>query len=235
MNIDTVFLGGDLVDFHPVSSYSKDPATTLCLQQELDTAFDELSKLRQLFPRACFYFKEGNHENRLQRYLFSKAAELSGLRNLTLPSLLRLDELDCEFISSEEPFKVGELFLIHGHEQRVGSVFPARNLYMKLNVNILCGHFHRFGQYMDRSLDGKTRGVWVNGTLQRLDPGYTFLNNWTQGFTIVEFTRSGRFNVEQFAFFREKGQIRYVLNGRLISEKCGTDEAPKPIRQYVFN
>jgi len=232
MNIDTMFLGGDLVDFHPVSSYPKDPATMMGLQSELDTAFEELSNLRQMFPSARFFFKAGNHEDRLQRYLFSRAAELSGLRNLTLPSLLRLDELGCEFIAQDQPYKIGELFLVHGHEVRCGSVYPARGLYQKLNVNLLAGHFHRFGQYMDRSLDGKTRGAWINGTLQRLDPGYTFLNNWSQGFTTVDFTKTGRFKVEQYAFFREKGRVCYVLNGKLMYEKCRPGEDPEPVRQF---
>lgn len=234
MSIDTIFLGGDLIDFHSVSSYSKDPVTMMSLQGELDIAFEELSKLRQMFPSAKMFFKAGNHEDRLQRYLFSRAAELSGLRNLTLTSLVKLDELDCQFIAQDKPHKIGELYLIHGHEQKCGSVYPARNMYQKLNVNLLMGHFHRFGQYMDRSLDGKTRGAWVNGTLQRLDPGYTFINNWSQGFTIAEFTKSGRFNVEQYAFFREKGRVCYVLNGRLVSEKCRADEDPKPVEEYVF-
>jgi hypothetical protein len=223
-----VFIGGDIIDMAPVSKYLKEPRVALGLQEELDIAFAELSGLRQLLPSAIFYYKAGNHEERLQKYLFSKAAELSPLRAMRLENLLRLDELDMSFIEGQEAFRIGELHFIHGHEVKCGSVYPARNVFLKLGVNVILGHWHKAGQYMDKTLDGKCRGAWVNSCLETFDPGYTFLNSWTHGFHVIEFTRSGRFKVEPFTFFQDKSRECFVYNGKLMSERT----AVKSIREH---
>jgi hypothetical protein len=229
---DIFFWGGDIFDFKAPAKYEKAPEDELTLQQEIDIGFANMLEVRREFGNSIWYFKEGNHERRLRKYLFSKAAALSPLRCLGLPNLLRLDELDCAFIDNDEKFKIGELHHLHGNEEKVGSVYPARNLYLRLGVNLICGHFHRAGHYHDRSMDDKDHGVWVNSTLQRCDPTYAFHTQWTHGFHVIEYTRRGRFHVEPITFFREKGRVCYVYNGRQMSERYQEGEGPAPVRKH---
>lgn len=225
---DAVFWGGDIIDEVAASEYAKDPKLITSFQDELDAQFLGMSRARELLPKAKMWFRDGNHEERVIRLLHSKAQSLSSLRNLSLPSLLRLNELDVEHMNSATKFRIGELFFLHGHEQACGYVYPARNLYLKLGVNIIAGHFHRFNSYTDTRYDGATHGVWVNGTLQQLSPDFLKgSNQWTQGISIIDFTRSGRFNVHQMSYFHEADCVRYVLGGELFEEKIvGSERTP---------
>lgn len=225
---DVVFWGGDIVDVVAASEYSKDPNLITSFQSELDAQFREMLRVRELLPKAKMWFRDGNHEERLIRYLHNKAQAISSLRNLSIPSLLRLDDLDIEHMDSSSKFRIGELFFLHGHEQQCGYVYPARNLYLKLGVNLICGHFHRFNSYTDRRYDGRTYGVWVNGTLQQLSPDYNKgINQWTHGISVVDFTRSGRFKVDQMSFFHEYGYVCCVLDGTLFKEIMeGSERTP---------
>src|SRR5438128_2520375 len=90
---DILFLGGDIVDFYPVSRFDKDPARKRDLQKELDQTSEELTALREIAPNAEIIYEEGNHEHRLIRTLWKKAEELAPLRSLALPELLSFKKL----------------------------------------------------------------------------------------------------------------------------------------------
>lgn len=223
---DIIFLGGDIIDCHSVSKYPKKPESMFTLQEEIDTTFEALSGLRKSFPGATIYFKEGNHEQRLTKYLHSRAAELSPLRGLMLQNLLKLDDLGIQWIPNEEKFKIGELFHMHGNEVPVGSVYPARNLYLKLGVNVIFGHYHRKSEYLDRAMDGKAHGAWGNSCMETFQPEYTFHNQWTHGFHLVEYSRYGRFRVEPFTFFQQGRMECFIYKGKTMTEKLQTSIAP---------
>ncbi len=221
-----IFLGGDILDGHAASKYPKDPAYPHTLQDEIDVTFRELSRLRQMFPGATIYFKEGNHELRIPKYTHSNAAAFSHLKGILLPNLLKLDDLDIQWIPNQEKFKIGELWHMHGNEVPVGSVYPARNLYLKLGVNVIFGHYHRSSQYLDRALDGKTHGAWGNSCMETFQPEYTFHNIWTHGFIVVEYSRYGRFRVEPMNFFQQGKMECFVYEGKTMVEKIGASIAP---------
>jgi hypothetical protein len=232
INPHVIWLGGDIFDMLPVASYAKDPQKALRLQEDLDIGSVQLRRLRRAFPRSTIYFKEGNHETRLTRFLLSRAAELTGLRKLQLKHLLDLDDLDIQWIGNEEQFRIGELWHMHGNEIPVGSVYPARNLYLKIGVNVIFGHYHRESKYLDRAMDKKSHGAWGNSCMQTFDPEYLFHNQWTHGFHVIEYNRFGRFRVEPFTFFQLGQRECFVYQGKLMAEKMG--EA-KTVREHVFN
>src|SRR6185437_14840602 len=84
---DVVVCVGDLVDCYSVSSFSKDPRRTIDLKKEMDRAGAILDKIQA--PRKIFI--EGNHEDRLRRYLTEKAPELVPFDN-DIPGLLKSRE-----------------------------------------------------------------------------------------------------------------------------------------------
>lgn len=57
-----VMLMGDLVDFHEISRYRKDPLRITTLQDEIDETVDFTRDLRKLLPSARIVYIAGNHE-----------------------------------------------------------------------------------------------------------------------------------------------------------------------------
>ncbi len=226
INPDIIFLGGDIMDNHVVSKYGHDPAYPFTIQDEIDVTICELTRLRRMFPRATIYYKEGNHEQRITKYTHSNAASLSSIKGIRLPALLKLDDLNIQWIPNEEKFKIGELWHMHGNEVSVGSVYPARNMYIKLGVNVIFGHYHRQSEYRDRALDGKTHGAWGNSCMQTFDPEYTFHNQWTHGLHVIEYSNSGHFRVEPMTFFQRGKMECFIYDGKTMMEKLHSSIAP---------
>src|ERR1022692_276086 len=91
---DIVWLNGDTMDFESVSSFMTRPDARLQLNNDFKHGRRRMKQLRDLCPNAVMYSKVGNHDARLQRFLWSKAPELAGLEELELASLLRLKEIE---------------------------------------------------------------------------------------------------------------------------------------------
>lgn len=79
VGVDEIVILGDYADFYSVSSHLRDPRLPHMLQKEIESVNDGLDELDILFPDAKKVFLEGNHEFRLERYLFEKAPALFGL------------------------------------------------------------------------------------------------------------------------------------------------------------
>ena len=101
---------GDLVDFYSVSSHSKDPNRALQLPHEIEAARRCLDQLDGLGARDKIYI-EGNHEDRLRRYLQDKAPELFGV--VGVPALLSLRERGWKHIPYKKHTKVGLVYATH--------------------------------------------------------------------------------------------------------------------------
>jgi len=63
---DTIVLGGDLVDYYPISNFSPD-LTNSNIDIELFETTEFLNDLRKLAPKTNFIYFEGNHEQRMQK------------------------------------------------------------------------------------------------------------------------------------------------------------------------
>ena len=203
-----ILLNGDLLDSHEVSDHDKDPRAPRYVE-EIEHGKDFLSWLRQQFPKAQIVLKEGNHEERLVRYIVKRAPALFGLEGTTLPELLHTRDLGIEWVGGRRVIEVGKLNVIHGHEYRGGvstSVNPARGLYMKARSVALCGHWHRTGEHHDRDIRGKPEAAWSVGCACDLSPQYAPLNSWNHGFAFIHLGRSGWFEVEN----------KRVYDGRVV-------------------
>jgi hypothetical protein len=221
LNLDEIFLGGDIFDQVSVGTWSKDPEQENTLQQELDGGFNELAMLRKKFPNQSIEFLPGNHESRLRRFLINKAKPLAGLRALDYESLYRLGELDIECHIEGTPVQKGHLYLAHGHEFPSGTNSPAHRALASVGNNILFGHVHRFSQAFKTCLDGRTIGAWSNGCLSSLTPNFQLCPEWCLGFTVVDFVRGGYFNVTQVRIWEEveSGKYMTIIDGTIKREK----------------
>lgn len=196
VGVDTVLLNGDTADFFSVSFWEKDPRKRR-FADELKTVREFITTLRETFPKARIIFKEGNHEERWQRYMFVKAPELLGVAEFEPKAMLGLDGI--ELVNEKRPIRLGKLNVLHGHEYRFmisNPVNPARGLFLRCKAFALCGHFHQSSYHSAKTVEQKNVACWSTGCLCDLHPDYAVFNEWSLGFAVVETQNSGDFEVK---------------------------------------
>ena len=187
---DKIFIIGDLVDFYAISHFLKDPERALKLQDELDAAYDILRKIRELNPQAFIVLIRGNQEYRLQKYLWSEAKELNGLRDLGIERLLNLRSLDIHYVKTGRLEHRG-IIIKHGDIVRKFAGYSAKGEFEKSGMSGISGHTHRAATYYQNNQSGSY--VWMEtGCLCRLDADYLEGDtpNWQQGFGVVYFKKN---------------------------------------------
>ncbi len=192
---DTLIINGDLIDFEGVGRYKRHPKHKQ-IKDEIEVVKEFLNTLRKNFKGEIIY-KYGNHEKRLDDYIWLHAEALFGLETLTIEELLELKKLNIKTVHYNQLIKINELFIMHGHEIRATSnlINVARQYLLKLQANILLGHWHISQSYSSRDLKGKVKSVWVNGCLCDLYPEYNLFNQWEHGFAEVITTKDKGFIV----------------------------------------
>ncbi len=220
---DLVVWLGDYLDLAEFSRFEQEAAFARSTQAAIDYGHELLAKVGALVPGAHQVLLEGNHDRRLQKHITANAMAAFGLRQaghgwpvLSVPHLLRLDELGVEYVGG---YPAGEYWLndrlkcIHGVIVR-SSGSTARAVADDETVSVLHGHTHRaetaYKTTRVRS-GGRTRVVHSPGCLCRIDgavpstKGSTMLDerpvqsweNWTQGLAVVHYQDGdGPFNVE---------------------------------------
>lgn len=207
-----IHLLGDVLDFYSLSSFDKDPQRRETLQDELDGATRYFKRLRKVCPKARIIYSEGNHENRLRRYLWSQARALSNLRTLSFEELLGLKEFNIEWVDASAPYRMGHLLFIHGELVRRASGASAKGHMDKFGCNVIHGHTHRLGAHYHRTYDDMM-GAWENGCLCTLDPEYATCPDWQNGWSVVWF-HGDMFNVEQVCVVN----AQYVYHGKVYKK-----------------
>lgn len=198
---------GDILDNYSISRFSRDPTRKIRLQGEIDAACRYLEDCRDDVPNADIIYSEGNHENRLTRYLHSEAKELADLRALQFEKLMGFDKLNIRYYPACKPYKIGHLLFTHGEIVRKHSGMSACAHMEKYGCSVIHGHTHRMGSHY-RTTRSDTHGGWENGCLCA-EPGYMNSPNWQRGFSVINWD-GPKFHVEQVPIIRNK----YVYRGR---------------------
>jgi predicted phosphodiesterase len=204
---DAVILLGDALDCHMISDFVKDPRKRK-FKDELYAMRQFVSTLRDQFPTAYIYYKEGNHEERYYRFMRVKAPELLDIDALEFSSLCHLDKHNITWIDGKSKLNIGKLSIFHGHEfgkQFLPSVNVARGLFMKTKVSSLCGHHHQTAEHSERDANGKFITCFGVGCLSELSPDYNPYSKYNHGFCIVTKGKNGYFSVHNYRV--HEGQI----------------------------
>lgn len=208
-NTNAIVFNGDTVDCYALSRYEKDPRKRK-FSEELESTRQLLKVFREQFPGVPMYFKLGNHEERFEAYLRTKAPELLGNPEFRLDSLLRFGELGCNLIQDKRIIKAGKLNILHGHEfgrSVFSPVNPARGYYMRAKASVICGHNHQTSEHTESNLEGAIITTWSTGCLCEMRPQYMPINKWNHGFAFVNVDhKSGEYEVNNLRIV--KGQIR---------------------------
>lgn len=198
--VDGLYLNGDIMDFEKISKYGQMPDGRY-LKDEIEVGRKFIESLRKMFPTIPIYWKDGNHEYRLERYIQSKCPELANLYGMDVRTQMRLDDLGVIHIPEYQLSRFGKLWIAHGHELglKSGSVYVARAVRLRVMANIMFGHFHRDQVDFATTLDG-IHGSWAIGTLGYLKPRYIgAVGQWTQGGATVRLHEDGKsFTVSAF-------------------------------------
>lgn len=194
---------GDLCDFYGLSKFDKNPARANKLQKDLDSTKAMIKRQRLLLPNTRMIEEDGNHDDRLRRYLWSGAPALASLDCLTIEGLYGLADNGVEHVNYEEGININGIFnVLHGDLVRAHSGYTAKGMYDKHGGCGIHGHTHRGGTYLRRDRSG-TYGWWENYCLCSLDPDWIKNPNWQQGFSLVHFTKD-RFWVEAVQIINKK-------------------------------
>lgn len=200
---DRIYIGGDLLDFHKISYFNKDPEA-MDMADEIDKAKDFLWQLQEDFPEAKITLEGGNHvSGRWENYMCG--TNVKGVEGVDIDSILGLDEFNISYVSALEEKQMtgrfpkhGKLFHLHGDEARVhfGGVNIARTMFLRLRYNAIFGHFHKTQEYYDKDVADNVMACWSVGCLCNLTPAFRPVNDWNHGFAIVYYHEDGTFSVE---------------------------------------
>jgi len=198
-----VVIDGDLLDFYSLSTFDKCPDRKETVKDEVYKARQFLYKLRKIVGKETkIHYLHGNHENRLQRYLW-RNPELYGLDSLELKNMLELKKFNIKEVKVEGDYwselrgevKIGNTVIMHGDGRLNRAKYSANPGYAALNTlkqrvgeNVIIGHTHRLAQIFN--MVGNENNVGMeNGCLCKVSK-----QNWQQGFTTFESKGKKSFN-----------------------------------------
>jgi len=194
---DEVVYLGDLVNLSCISSFDRTKLRKLegkTIQAEYDVVNRLLDRHQSMLPKADFTFLEGNHEERVERYL-DEYPQLRGI--IDIEQGLKLKERGIRWVRS---WSKGECYELYG-------VLFLHGLFTGLNcAKRMVDAFGRtvyFGH--DHSIQSFSKVIWGDkneiigqslGCLCRLDQDYMRArpSNWSQGFGVFYFHGKNRYN-----------------------------------------
>tara|TARA_Y100000310_G_scaffold153457_1_gene152874 strand:- start:1051 stop:1863 length:813 start_codon:yes stop_codon:yes gene_type:complete len=173
------------------------------LESEVGPCNEMLDTLQGAKDRKLIYL-EGNHEERVNRWLVSNAGKVGpSLAKLSSPDRLLRWRVDGDGVPGVRRKNFGwvpylgkdvhshhriapDLVAIHGWSFAVG--FNHVNRHSAPSTSIVCGHVHRADALNTRdAITGQRRRYWCPGALCKLVPLYqaNSPSTWTHGFSLI--------------------------------------------------
>jgi len=190
---DCILLNGDALDFYGLSRFVRDPKKRH-FSEELNMFKDFFHILNKTFKGAKIVFKLGNHEERYEHFLWTKAKELEGVDEFKIENIIKSRAEGIDVIGEKRIINANGLNIIHGHEFSSGFFSPvniARGLYLRGKTSAIQGHNHQSSEHTEPDMNGKITTTWSVGCLCELHPAYAPINKWNNGFAIVDCDSTG--------------------------------------------
>ena len=182
---------GDFADFYTVSSHSKDPGRAKLLKEELTDVNRALDQIEKAAGKHVTFI-EGNHEDRLRRYIWDKAPELDGA--CSVPSILSLDARGWAHVPYREYYRLGCVTFTHDIG-RSGKHSASQSL-SDFGGNLVFGHSHRGGVFYQGEAKGASHfclNVGWLGDVAQVDYMHRARaeRDWQLGFGLVDYAEDG--------------------------------------------
>lgn len=202
--IDAIIINGDLLDFHWLSRFEKDPRKRKT-KHEFEAARQFLVYLRKMFPSAHIVWNEGNHDARYKKYLAAHALELFDDEYYTMEKRLDLADLKIHFVPENTLTYAGKLSISHGHNIVRGIFAPvnaARGVFLKTKESHLIGHTHSVSEHTEKRLSKEIITTWSVGCLCELNPDYDpFVSKAAHGYAMITLDASGNYSVRNYRIY----------------------------------
>jgi predicted phosphodiesterase len=223
--VDTVINLGDFLDLPAQGRFEQEAAFAATTQDSIDRGHLFLQQQRAAAgPKAKIVLIEGNHDRRMEKFINTNAASAFGLRRantkglpvMSIPYLLRLDEIGVEYIDA---YPAGAYWIndrlraIHGTKVRSNGSTAAAYTNDTPHISTVFGHVHR-QELQSRTVfdrQGSIKSVAISpGCLCRVDGAVpsvngstktdgtpaTYYENWQQGIAVITVDASGDFFTE---------------------------------------
>lgn len=170
---DVVILNGDIIELQSMSGFGGGLAT---LEDDCAIGNWLLDQIAEASPDSQIVYLEGNHETRLERWIERNAPHMCGITSI--PLKLRLEERGIRWVpESEQPYSMGGLSVIHGHQDLSGwgPIYAARklaDLHGRPGRVLVYGHTHKH-QVFDRPHSGGVARAIGLACMRSLRPGWT--------------------------------------------------------------
>lgn len=213
---------GDFLDLPAQSRFIQEAAFSNTTQAAIDRGHRFLAEQRATAEDAEIVLLEGNHDRRMQNFITNNALSAFGLKRanapaswpvMSLPYLLRCDELDIKYIDawpSGEYWINDRLRAIHGNKIRSNGSTANAQIKDHPNISTIFGHVHRIESHYKTIHDknGPIRTVAASpGNLCRVDGAVPSVNgstgidgrpavhyeDWQQGVAVVYYKNTGDF------------------------------------------
>jgi len=209
---DVTIVLGDLLELSQLSTYSKKkPLEIEGLRVDHDYALGNqiLNRIDKATKRDRVFF-EGNHENRVERYL--DEFPYVGERLLSVQENLHLEQRGWKYLKDGELLKIGHAYFIHGWYH---NIYHARKHVAEMGDNIFYGHTHDVQSFSKPNPDTMPIISQSLGCLCDLNPAW--LRNkpsrWVNAFGVFYFSKDGSFTY----------YVPIIINGRFWwNGKCYT-------------
>lgn len=220
---------GDLCDFPEISRHPDDLENDVHANECIQGGYDILRGYVAASPDTRWSLLSGNHDERLIRYVTDNARKIYDLKRasngteessvLSLPFLLRLDELDVKYIEPHGPYANVQLQLSpllavrHGWIASKGSGTSALATLRHLGHSVIIAHTHRqsivYETIHDINQHPETLVAAETGAMCNIDNHankgdknvtYTTSPDWQGGFLGVHVYPDGRFKIDTGLF-----------------------------------
>lgn len=207
---------GDIIDLPSQSRWAQEAAFANTTQKSLDTTHFRLAQLRSQTSGEIVLI-EGNHDKRMQNFVETNALAAFGLKKaglpeswpvMSIPNLLRLDELDIQYQDAYPAAHYwinNKLKVEHGTKANANGSTMQRYLKDEPHFSRAAGHSHRLELNTRTTYDrlGRIQSFGLNpGCLCRVDgavPSYhggidangkhaEVFEDWQQGVAVVRYT-----------------------------------------------
>lgn len=201
---------GDMMDFDCISSHNKNNLRAVegkRIQLDYDAAAHFLDRqqalIRQNNKNAKFVIIEGNHSDRINRYIDANPA-LEGM--VEVPTCLEFGRRKIKWVpfwSRGDVFTIGKATFIHG---RYTNDAHAKKHVQRYGRNVFYGHLHDVQSYSAEMLgEGNTLCGQSLGCLclpQKYMQGAP--DKWQQAFAIIDFFPDGNFTPHVIKIFKHR-------------------------------
>lgn len=206
--VNTIFINGDLLDFHMISRFESNP-NKRSIKQEFDATKEFLVQLRKAFPKASIYWLKGNHCIRWEKFLHAKVREIWNDDYFYLEERLQLNQVNVKILDDKVLVKAGKLSITHGHHIFKGvftPVNPSRGAFLRAKQSLIVGHLHRPSHHPETDLDGNIISCYSTGCLCELRADYSpLVGNTMHGFAHIQIASDGDYTVKNYS----------IINGKL--------------------